>query len=120
MQSRIHHPDPNITDLSAQPVLPLAHSNDPEVVLNLKDPIPKSTDLDLSSTAPPGLPQPPSMSSLKPLCPPGETHTLPISTQPTLPFALSRYFLIAFFILCLLAFLVYAPPALFPHIISFR
>ena len=119
MQFSCHNPDTNIVDLTGQLASPQADPDDQGGVSDLHNSVPKPADTDLSTTEPSVLPQPPSMSPLKVLCPSEKTHTHPSTTQSTLSLRLNRYFLIASFV-CLLAFLVYVAPPPLPYIPSSR
>jgi len=87
-----------------QPALPSAERNELGVVSDLKHPVPKSIESDISPTEPPGLSQPPATGPLEKI----ETH--PRATKSTLSFSVYRCFVVSSLI-CLFAFFFYILPS---------
>jgi len=103
MQPACDH-NTDTTDLTWQPALSSAERNEREVVSDLKHPVPKSIESDISPTEPPGLSQPPATGPLEKI----ETH--PRATKSTLSFSVYWCFVVSSLI-CLFAFFLYIFPS---------
>ena len=119
MRSRSDDPNTDISDLADQSALPSADRDKQEVIWDLKDPLSKSRDSDLSSGELSRLSQPPSVVPLKPQHPPKTTGTHPSASHSILSFAVDQRFIISSLI-CLFAFLLYILPSSSLDIFSFR
>jgi len=107
MQFTSHDSHSDATDSNRQPPLPPEHSDEPEQVLDPKNPASTSPDNELPAAKPSLLPEAASPVSLNFQHLPRESATHPNNTLSALPIVLNRYWVIGFCV-CIFAFVAYS------------